>query len=71
MQIIKRVAGVALVLLAALFLVVGFSGGGGGEASRSVFDSPEASGRMLGISMPVVLFGAVGLWMLLSKKPTK
>ena len=71
MLIIKRVAGVALILVAVLFLVVGFGGDGAGEGSRSVLDSPEASGRLLGILTPVVLFGAVGLWMLLAKKPTK
>jgi succinate dehydrogenase hydrophobic anchor subunit len=71
MLIVKRVAGVALILLAVSFLAVGFSGDGDRAVMRSVLDSPEASGQLLGILTPVVLFGAIGLWMLLSKKPTK
>jgi hypothetical protein len=71
MLIVKRVAGVALILFAVLFLVSDFSSSEGRDAARSILDSPEASGRLLGTLTPVVLFGANGLWLLLSKKPTK
>lgn len=67
-QVLKRIAGVVMLLLAIVLLVVGL--GGGGPAGNAL-DDPEASGRLLGILIPVVLFAAVGVWLLLGKRQTK
>ena len=68
MHIVKRIIGAVLTLLAIGILIAGFSGGGSEGASQSILDSPEASGRLLGTMIPVVLFGVIGIWLLFSKK---
>jgi hypothetical protein len=70
MHIVKRIVGAAFALLAVAFLAVSFGAGGDDGTSQSVLDSPEASGRLLGTMIPVVLFGVIGIWLLLSKKQT-
>lgn len=67
MKIIKRLFGVLLVLIAARFFAVSGNYDGSGHL-QSIWDSPEASGHMLSAMMPVVLFGAVGLWCLFSSE---
>ena len=68
MHIVKRIVGAVFVSLAIGILIVGFSGNGNNGASQSIADSPEASGRLLGTMIPVVLFGAIGVWLLFSRK---
>ena len=68
MDIFKRIVGVAFILFAILFLAIGLVSKGGDGISQSILESPEASGRLLGTMIPVVFFGAIGLWLTLSKK---
>jgi succinate dehydrogenase/fumarate reductase cytochrome b subunit len=68
MQIVKRIAGLAFTLMAVALFVVGFMADGSAGNSQSVLDSPEASGRLLGTMIPVVLFGVIGVWLLFSKR---
>jgi len=67
----KRIGGVALLLIAIGILIIGFGTPANHSQSQSVLDSPEASGRTLGILIPVVLFGAVGGWLLFAKQRGK
>jgi ABC-type Na+ efflux pump permease subunit len=71
MQILKRVLGVGLILLAILFLFVGLGAGGSEGPTQSIVDSPEESGKLIGTLIPVVLFGASGLWCLFSNARVK
>ena len=71
MHIVKRIVSAAFTLLAIAILAVSFGVGGDGRTSQSVFDSPEASGRLLGTMIPIALFGVIGIWLLFSKKQTK
>ncbi|MBW3595816.1 MAG: hypothetical protein KY475_00920 [Planctomycetes bacterium] len=70
MYIAKRIVGAAFTLLAVAILLVRFGSSGSEYASQSILDSPQASGPMLGTLIPVTLFGAVGAWLLFSRKPT-
>jgi hypothetical protein len=70
MLFLKRFVGVICLLIAIAFLAVAFGSSGTDSTSRSILDSPEASGRLLGIMIPVSLFGVIGLWLLFAKKPT-
>jgi hypothetical protein len=67
MHIVKRIVGLTFTLLAAALFVRFMAGGSAGD-SQSVLDSPEASGRMLGTMIPLVLFGVIGVWLLFSKR---
>jgi hypothetical protein len=68
MHIVKRFAGATLTVLAIGLFVNGLGSSGNGSASQSILDSPEASGRMLGTIIPVVLLGVIGVRLLFSKK---
>lgn len=70
MQSLKRFVGVICLLIAIAILAVAFGSGGDDGNSRGILDSPEASGRLLGILIPVSLFGVIGLWLLFAKKQT-
>lgn len=70
MQPLKRFVGVICLLIAIAILAVAFGSGGDNGNSRSILDSPEASGRLLGILIPVSLFSVIGLWLLVAKKQT-
>lgn len=66
MTVLRRVVGLAFLLVAIAVLVVG--SGLLSNDGESVLDSPEASGQMLGIIIPVALLGAIGIWLLFSRK---
>ncbi|MCO8120753.1 hypothetical protein NHH03_03315 [Stieleria sp. TO1_6] len=71
MHIIKRVIGAALTLFAVVILAIGFGSGGYNSVSQSVLDSSETSGRLLGIMIPVMLFGVLGIWLVFATQQTK
>lgn len=64
MHIIKRLAGAFLLLIAIAFLIFGL---GNPSEFAGILDSPDALGKLLGTLIPPVLFGTIGLWLLISK----
>ena len=68
MQIVKRCLGAVLILFAIGILLAGLGTGREDGKSLHVLDSPEASGRLLGTMIPVLLFGTIGVWFMFSKK---
>ena len=70
MMILKRIVGIAFTLLALAILFFGLSGSGSEDVAGSL-DSPQASGRLLGTMIPVALFGAIGIWLLLNGNSSK
>ncbi len=62
MKLVLRFLGTLLFAVALLWVLSGFGVVGQSEVPSNVAESPEASGKMLGVLLPAALFAGLGLW---------
>lgn len=71
MRVITRLCATVLFSLALLLALTGVGALGGGKGQSSVFDSPEASGKLIAGILPALILCVGGAWLWQRPKQAK